>query len=101
MVGTSSPATGSPHRAGLRRSGRGITRPPTRASVVDDLDPFLVWVTVAIGGLAAFTAKLVLDYIADLKKQRDTAITGWQGQVGATEKLTAVVHELAKDRGAQ
>jgi hypothetical protein len=52
--------------------------------------PFLVG---AIGAVAAFAAYLVKDQISDLRKQRDTAVAGWQTQIDATNKLADALHE--------
>ena len=57
------------------------------------MDPFVVWLTVALGGLATFTGMLVRYFISDLTKTRDTAIAGWTAQTEATKALTEEVRK--------
>ena len=56
----------------------------------------------------AFLARILLDYIAHLKKSLDIALVGWQAQTDATNRLAdaleaeqaerAMRHRLADDR---
>lgn len=48
---------------------------------------------VVVTGFAFWLIKTGYD---DLRKQRDAAIAGWQGQIAATDKLTDAVQSLTE-----
>lgn len=52
------------------------------------------------GAVAVITAmyKLIREFIADLKKQRDIAIDGWQAQTAATNRLAAALEARNVDQ---
>ena len=51
---------------------------------------------VALVVVAAFAFWLVKVGYEDLRKQRDTAVTGWLSQMAATDKLTDAVQALTE-----
>jgi hypothetical protein len=52
----------------------------------------------AMVGLAVFGAWLIRDYLGDLKKQRDDALSLAKGVTTAIEKLTEAVESEARGR---
>jgi type II secretory pathway component PulM len=56
-----------------------------------DLTPIVVWGGLA--ALAAFTAFLVKDVIADTRKQRDAALTALAAMTASVDKLADVVKD--------
>lgn len=58
-------------------------------------DPFNVFAVGALSALAGFTAKLVLDQIADLRKRLDAANARTEAAVAAGHEVTTALAQLA------
>jgi predicted component of type VI protein secretion system len=56
-----------------------------------DLTP--AFIGAALVALAGFTAKFVLDVVADSRKQRDAALTALAGLTASVDKLADVVKD--------
>lgn len=61
---------------------------------------FLGPVAALVGSIAVigFLARILLEYIADLKKSRDVAIEGWRAQTDATNRLGDVIEADRRER---
>jgi hypothetical protein len=66
-------------------------------------DAFLGPGAALAGSVAVITAlyKLLREFIADLKQQRDIALEGWKGQTEATRQVAAALQEMNRDRATR
>lgn len=60
-----------------------------------DLTP--AFIGAALIALAGFTAKFILDVIADTRKQRDAALNALTGLTASVDKLADVVKDGFRD----
>lgn len=59
-----------------------------------EADPFNVFVVGALSALAGFTAKLVLDQIADLRKRLDSANARTEAAIATGHEVTTSLAQL-------